>query len=302
MTLARNAAGKLNGTWAIPAHIGNHQPQRGLHVQNAITNQTKTKLTTIHSTLIKNMTNAEYHAMPGISKSGLDLINKSPAHYKWAQENPTPQTPAMRIGSLTHLAILEPDTYNAECVVVPTLDRRTKEGKAKWDEFVAANPGRELMSNDEHSRIVAMRESVMAHPMARKLLDRIAQVEESIFWTDEETGVACRCRPDAILDNGFLIDLKTTNDAGRGFEKSVRQYRYNVQSAFYAMGMHGAPMIFVAVEKDPPHLVACYMLDPDTIADGEYDARQNLETYAECMATGIWPGYSAGIQTISITQ
>jgi exodeoxyribonuclease VIII len=256
----------------------------------------------IHSTLTKNMTNAEYHAMPGISKSGLDLINKSPAHYKWAHENPTPQTPAMRIGSLTHLAVLEPDRFDAECVVLPSLDRRTKAGKEAFEQFQADHPGFEMLTSDEHTRIIGIRDAVRAHPMGRKLLDRIAQVEVSTFWKDEDTGVDCRCRPDGILDNGMLIDLKTTTDAGREFERSVRQFRYHVQAAFYAMGNGGAPMIFIAAEKDPPYMVACYMFDPDTIADGEYDARQNLKTYAECLATDTWPGYSAGIQTISITQ
>jgi exodeoxyribonuclease VIII len=248
------------------------------------------------------MTNAEYHAMPGISKSGLDLINKSPAHYRWAQENPSEPTAAMRIGTLTHLATLEPDRFNSECIVMPTLDRRTKDGKLRWEEFQANHPDQELLTSDEHTRITAIRDAVRAHSMARKLLDRIAQVEVSTFWKDEGTGVDCRCRPDGILDNGMLIDLKTTADAGRGFERSVRQYRYHVQAAFYAMGMAGAPMIFIAVEKDPPYLVACYMLDPDSFADGEYATRQNLETYAECMATGIWPGYSEGIETINISE
>jgi len=191
------------------------------------------------------MTNAEYHAMPGISKSGLDLINKSPAHYKWAQENPSEPTAAMRIGTLTHLATLEPDRFNSECIVMPTLDRRTKDGKLRWEEFQANHPDQELLTSDEHTRITAIRDAVRAHSMARKLLDRIAQVEVSTFWKDEGTGVDCRCRPDGILDNGMLIDLKTTADAGRGFERSVRQYRYHVQAAFYAMGMAGAPMIFI---------------------------------------------------------
>ncbi len=248
------------------------------------------------------MTNKEYHQSPGISKSGLDLINRSPAHYRWAQDNPFEPTAAMRIGTLTHLAVLEPDRFDVECVVMPSMDPRTKAGKEAYEEFQAAHPGVDMLTSDEHTRVISIRDSVRAHPMARKLLDRIAQVEVSTFWKDEDTGVDCRCRPDGILDNGMLIDLKTTTDAGQGFERSVRQYRYHVQAAFYAMGMAGAPMIFIAVEKDPPYLVACYMLDPDSFADGEYAARQNLETYAECLATNTWPGYSAGIQTINISE
>lgn len=246
------------------------------------------------------MNNKEYHASPGISKSGLDLINKSPAHYRWARENPTEPTAAMRIGTLTHLAVLEPAEFAANCVVVPPIDRRTSAGKTAWADFLAENPGKELMTSDEHTRIIGIRDAIQSHQMAKKLLNRISQVEVSTFWTDNETGVACRCRPDAILDNEVLIDLKTTADAGPGFVKSVRQFRYHVQAAFYAAGTGGMPMIFLAVEKDPPFAVGCYMLDADTLQEGEDAARRNLETYAECLANDTWPAYHLGVQTISI--
>lgn len=162
------------------------------------------------------MNNAEYHAMPGISKSGLDLINRSPAHYRWAQDNPQDPSDDMRIGTLTHLAVLEPDRFDSECIVMPVLDRRTKAGKEAWEQFQADYPDHELLTNDEHTRIIGIRDAVRAHPMARKLMDRIDAVELSMFWKDPQTGVDCRCRPDAVLQNGTLIDLKTTRDAEIG--------------------------------------------------------------------------------------
>jgi exodeoxyribonuclease VIII len=249
------------------------------------------------------MTNKEYHAHPAISKSGLDLINKSPAHFKWARENPVEQTPAMRIGSLTHLAVLEPDSFSSECVVVPSIDRRTKAGKADWDAFVAENPGRELITSEEHSKFMAIRDAVYAHSIAGKLLRKIEAVEVSTFWEDLETAVGCKCRPDAVLQNGMLLDLKTTTDAGQGFALSVRKFRYHVQAAFYGDGMGGGdmhPMIFVAVETSPPHLVCCHVIAPDSLQCGRETYKRNLRTFAECQATGVWPGYPETINTIEL--
>ncbi len=249
------------------------------------------------------MNNAEYHAMPGISKSGLDLINRSPAHYRWARENPQDPSPAMRFGTLAHLAVLEPDRFNSECIVLPTLDRRTKAGKEAWEEFQANHPDQELLTNDEHTHITAIRDAVRAHPIARKLLDQIDQVEASTFWTDPATGVECRCRPDAILGNGMLIDLKTTDDAGPGFHRSVAKYRYHVQAAFYGDGMGGMeerPMVFIAVEKKAPYLVSCNIIGPDSLVAGREAYRRNLDTYAKCVESGIWPGYPDAIQTINL--
>jgi exodeoxyribonuclease VIII len=249
------------------------------------------------------MNNAEYHAMPGISKSGLDLINRSPAHYRWAKDNPSDPTPAMRLGTLTHLAVLEPDRFDSECIVMPVLDRRTKDGKLRWEQFQADYPDHELLTSDEHTRIMSIRDAVRAHPMARKLMDRIAEVEVSTFWKDPISGIECRCRPDAELDNGMLIDLKTTRDAGPGFERSVRQYRYHVQAAFYGDGLGGMevrPMVFIAVETEAPYLVSCNIIGPDSLVAGREAYRRNLDTYAKCVESGIWPGYSDAIQTINL--
>jgi hypothetical protein len=251
------------------------------------------------------MTNEEYHSLPSISKSGLDLINRSPAHYQWAKHNPTTRTPAMRIGSLTHMAVLEPDLFQAECVIMPEMDRRTKAGKIAWEDFQAVNSGRDAITTAEHQRILAIRDAVHAHPLAKKLIDRIAAVEVSTFWQDPATGVDCRCRPDAVLANGMLIDLKTTQDAGSGFMWSVKKYRYNVQAAFYADGMgrtaeNQRAMIFIAVETNPPYFVCCHIIGTDTLEAGRDDYRRNLDTYAECLESGIWPGYPETLQTINL--
>jgi exodeoxyribonuclease VIII len=145
----------------------------------------------------------------------------------------------MRIGSLTHLAVLEPDLFASSCAVIPSIDRRTKQGKSEFDAFAAEHPESELITSDEHSRILAIRDSVHSHSIAAKLLSKIDQVEVSTFWQDTDTGVFCKCRPDAVLQNGMLIDLKTTQDAGDGFAQSVRKYRYHVQAAFYGDSTNG---------------------------------------------------------------
>ena len=80
------------------------------------------------------MNNEQYHAdTSAISASGLKLFMRSPAHYYAAYLDPNrverQPTPAMRLGTATHCAILEPTRFNAEYAVIPeSIDRRTKEG------------------------------------------------------------------------------------------------------------------------------------------------------------------------------
>ena len=81
------------------------------------------------------MTNEDYHAdTSAISASGLKLFMRSPAHYYATYLDPNrierSPTPAMRVGTATHCAILEPERFSAEYIALPEgLDRR-KEGEA----------------------------------------------------------------------------------------------------------------------------------------------------------------------------
>ena len=57
--------------------------------------------------------NADYHGGPGISKSGLDLIRRSPQHYKAVVDgaNDNQPTTAQAIGTAAHCLILEPQEF-----------------------------------------------------------------------------------------------------------------------------------------------------------------------------------------------
>ena len=77
-----------------------------------------------------------------ISKSGLDLINRAPAHY-WERylnphASPQKETPALLIGSAVHCAVLEPEEFGKRYAVGPRVDRRTSKGKAEWEAFLIA--------------------------------------------------------------------------------------------------------------------------------------------------------------------
>lgn len=59
------------------------------------------------------ISNADYHGGPGISKSGLDLVRRSPQHYKAVVDgaNDNQPTPAQMIGTAAHCLILEPQEF-----------------------------------------------------------------------------------------------------------------------------------------------------------------------------------------------
>lgn len=259
-------------------------------------------------TIRHDLTNAEYHASTAISKSGLDLIRRAPYLYAYRRENPQEQTPAMRLGTLTHTVVLEPEVFAHSVIARPEgIDRRTSAGKADWAAFEIMAEGREIITNEEGAKLAAIRDAVRSHPAAAKALTGSPTIEQSIFWDSD--GIACRCRPDAVTSKGVIVDLKTTRDASpEGFAKSIAQYRYHVQAAFYSDGYRAAfgeaprGFVFIAVETEPPYLVAVYVASEAMTQRGRVDYQTDLDTFRRCQESGTWPGYSDAPLTIDLPK
>jgi hypothetical protein len=84
-----------------------------------------------------------------------------------------------------------------------------------------------------------MAAALRAHPLAGKLLDPDRGTpEQSLFWTDERTGVWRRARLDALphpaAGRMIIADYKTCDSAKpRACAKSIANYGYNMQGAAY---------------------------------------------------------------------
>lgn len=241
------------------------------------------------------LSNAEYHKHPAVSKSALDSINKSPAYYQWSLTHEREETPAMRLGSAVHTAVLEPEEFVDRYVKAPLCDRRTKAGKALWAEFQEEYQSHIVLSDQDWQTCMDMADAVKRNPQASRLL-RNGQAEYSYFW--EERSREMKCRPDYLTDD-YIVDLKTAMDASpSGFAKSVMNFRYHVQQAHYTAG-RGMPdeFYFIAVEKTAPYLVGVYVLDPAFLEMGLDERERNLDTLERCEESGEWPSYTDSVIT-----
>lgn len=258
----------------------------------------------IQAGLIPGIPIEEYHRHGSVSKSQLDQFAKSPAHYLASLTTQRKETAAMRIGSLFHGMVLE----GVKVAVAPACDKRTKEGKATWEAFCIENAGAEIVTADEGEMLFGMVKSVKSHPAASALLSGPGIAEGSCWWHDEQSGELCRCRPDFYRqDLGIIVDLKSTEDASpKEFARSIANYRYHMQSAFYQDGVEAATggfikgFVFVAVEKKPPYAVAVYQLDMQGVEAGRVEYKRLLLELADCKAAKKFPGYSDRIETISM--
>jgi exodeoxyribonuclease VIII len=201
----------------------------------------------------------------------------------------------MKLGSLTHCAVLEPDELSSRYGIC--LPRNTKAGKEMEGEMIAA--GIEAVTASDMEQAMAMAGSVRSHQAAAALL-RDGKAEQSFWWDDTPTGLRCKCRPDWYTGN-TIVDLKTTTDASpKGFARSVAQWRYAIQQNHYLAGTFAERFVFIAVEKTYPYAVGVYELDEAAALYGEAERRNNLQTIADCRAISEWPGYGNTIQPLSL--
>ncbi len=252
--------------------------------------------------IYENLSNEDYHASAGVSKSGLDLVEKCPAAYKARYMDGVKQEPtkAMLDGAMIHMATLEPKVFDGQYIIKPEgIDRRTKKGKAAWEDFLTISAGKLIISQADHDLAKAVSKAVHAHPSARNILTK-GKAEQSVFHEDKSTGKLVKCRPDWWVED-VLADLKTTTDASPGaFSKACYNFRYHVQAAMYKeivtaqTGIKINSFVFIVVEKSEPYSVAVYYADKDMLDLGAEEYHGNLSLYSRCKDEGIWPGYGAG--------
>lgn len=253
-----------------------------------------------------------YHErVPGLaSQSALSLVARSPAHYKaWLDGANREETPALAFGSASHCALLEPTRFARSYVVKPSFgDKRKKDNKAAHDAWCAENAGAKLLEQEDVDAIAGMSAAIKNHPLAARIMAG-GEPELTLRWRDEATGLECKGRADYyVRQHKMAVDVKTTTDASpAAFAKSVANFGYHVQDAFYRDGFAalGEPLeffIFVVVEKTAPFSVALYQLDAVAVERGQERAQRHMRTLAECVRADAYPGYATEIQTLELPR
>lgn len=262
----------------------------------------------------------EYHRdKTAIGNSGLKEVLDCPALYfgqNLDPERPTVgeerDTAAQLFGNMAHCVLFEHQHFNARYRVGPEV--ATKALKA-WKDFAATLPeGCDGIKPSQYASAKKIRQNALALPDLREALEHPGgRGEVSAYWRDERTGVLCKCRPDWVMpvrdDAVVLFDGKSyaTGDT-QEFGRQVPRMGYHLQAAWYgdgyarASGKNVLAFVFIVIGNEWPHPINLVMLDEDAIRAGQLMYRRGLDTYAECLRTGNWPGYAPGVKTITLPK
>jgi len=260
--------------------------------------------------IFNNISHADYHNMPieVVSNSYLGDLANCPAKARIIR----PETPIMVIGRAFHCLLLDGEAiFNEEFAIAPSVDRRTKEGKAIWADFIVSNPGKSILDTDDRDNLYNMGNAVVRHPFAVKLLAE-GRSEVSVFWKDKNTGMDCRVRPDRIPagEHGTIVDVKTVQSAALpSFANAVVRYGYARQAGMYTIGYNAVTngavdqFAFICVEKEDPWRVEVYTLDDAFLDWGKSEFHRLMALEKHCRESNYWPHYqNAGSDTIYLPK
>jgi exodeoxyribonuclease VIII len=244
-------------------------------------------------------------------------------------------SPASTVAALLAEALQDFEAWQAKFIALPEgIGKTTKDGKALLAELDAqgktgveadkhaqvmelAPPllGKTLLAADDLAAVTAMTAAARAHPITRAIFQLPGgMAEHSIFWTDASTGAPCRIRPDYMVPpcpafpHGLIIDGKSNDDSSpAGFARSAWNSEMFFQAAFYGDGFQqhfgtARPPVFawMAQERDAPYATAYYAAPHDFVEYGRRRYRPLLKLFADCLQTGVWPGYATTVQDLAL--
>lgn len=262
---------------------------------------------------VYDMPDELYHLDPveggSLSSSGARklLPPYCPAIFKYERDNSPAPKKQFDLGHAAHKLVLG---SGPELVLIKAERWDTK--KIKEEVAAVRADGAVPLKPHEYQQVHDMADAIRRHRIARALFDpEHGRPEQSLVWQDGPTRVWRRARFDWLPNptDGRLIipDYKTSHSADpAAIARTVAQFGYHQQTAWYidgaeALGLGEEPaFLFVVQSKDAPYLITVVELRRSSISIGRERNRQALEVYAECVATGHWPGHTDEIELISL--
>ena len=256
----------------------------------------------------KQITNEQYHLGPGLSKSGMSRLLRSPLHFKTPQK----ETQALFDGEAFHVGFLEPERFDAEYVILPDdccpgSGTGMKSRKEAFEANVAAK-GQTIIKQETFDMIQGMKESAWKHPLVPELLQDGESELSAYCYDPVYPHILTKIRMD-WLNKGkrIIVDLKSTRDCREwSFTKEAYDYNYDIQAAHYLYTITQITKIehtdfyFICVDKEPPYSVMVYKASEAFIQEGLIKRQKAIEIYKNCLEAQDWPGYPSDLVELDL--
>ena len=147
------------------------------------------------------------------------------------------------------------------------------------------------LSISDVSMVERMAERLSRHEAA-SLLQQVRHHEMVRLFVDEQSGLPCKAKLDAVAED-FVIDLKTTAAASlREFEQAILKYGYDRQAAHYLLASGKREYYMVGVQKAAPYNVYLVSMSKEAIEMGHAKRAALLQRWKQ--ERRPLPGHMAG--------
>lgn len=212
----------------------------------------------------------EYFAHPALDQSQLKEFLHNPADWGYnrlyGDHNPTP---AMKFGTAFHAYLL--DTANV--VNLPEGETFQKKDNQQWRDDQLAE-GNIVVSYQDMAKIKRMKHNIEQASLQPGMPDYMELIhngtpEQCIIWTDKETGLELKAKPDLIpTGTDYLVDLKTAQSANaKDFAKEVLNYGYHIQAVFYRQAVAELPRNMFQRTSKTPKAMQFWVFEKDNACD-----------------------------------
>lgn len=273
--------------------------------------------------IYKTLSIKDYHDnRTHISATSIKEAKKSLRHFDWHRREVMPRERKIQwdFGNGFELALLDKTGFEKEVAIRNELywidlanqENIKKEGKPYSNprntniykhheqEFLKLNSSKYHVNDSDYERIEAMLESCYKDSTINKLIEG-TEYQLSLFWTDEETGLKLKTRPDICKrKKNVIVNLKTIVDGSpKSFSKDLAKWDYPLQACVEISGCINSGLMpsvdnyfWLVVEKEPPFNATIYEFIESDIRSTmmEYEYLVNIISKAE--KENNWPGYT----------
>lgn len=268
-----------------------------------------------------DITIEDYHKnTTHISSTQIRIAKRSLKEWDWFKRGKIKQPAGSHFdfGNAFELALLDRNAFAEKVAIIPDsqwIDEALaqKPGLSKprssghyqdsYKAFIQANQGKYLINDtgdESYETIECMLESCYQDQAIQGLIKN-TEYQLSLFWTDEETGIGLKTRPDICKrKKNVIVNVKTAVDGSpRKFSRELAEHDYPLQAAIEITGclrsglMENVDLYYwLVVEKVAPYNATIYEFSQQDISASMDELRYLLNKIRKAKEEEKFPGYS----------
>ena len=242
------------------------------------------------------MINIETLNQRPLSYSSIKEFAKSPRHYINYINAKREPSKEMNMGSLIHALLMYPSEINKQFAIAPDVDKRTKDGKAAWEQFLLSSDGKIAVTESELNEANSIVDMALSSKEVSTLISNCTAFEQE--FRHEIQGLPYRGFVDGLA-NDFIIEVKTMSDASP--QNIIREFynrKYHIQAGLYS-SVYNLPVKYIIVETKAPYNFLVASASDDYIQKGIEELSWLTSRFKLCMDMDAFnAGYQFNLDSV----